>query len=254
MCRHLAYLGAEATVASVVFEPAYGLYRQSWAPRLQRFGTVNVDGFGVGWYAGADPKPARYRRALPIWADRSFEDLARVTRTGCLLAAVRSATPGMPPDESAAAPFAFGRWLFSHNGVIEGWPESIEDLAATLPTRRLLTLDSPVDSALLWALVLERLESGESPARAVPAVAAEAASAAPGRYNFLFTDGEQIVATAWGDTLFWKSGELGTVVASEPSDDHPDWHEVPDRTVLVATRDHVDLRPIRPAGKEAKAS
>ena len=124
MCRHLAYLGAPATLRSVLMDPPYGLYRQAWAPRWQRHGTVNADGFGAGWYAPGDPEPARYRRAGPIWADESFADLARVTRSGAILAAVRDATPGSAPGAAAAAPFAWGRWLFSHNGRIDGYPEA----------------------------------------------------------------------------------------------------------------------------------
>ncbi|MCG2623668.1 ergothioneine biosynthesis protein EgtC [Arthrobacter sp. I2-34] len=252
MCRHLAYLGNEAAIASVVIEPVRGLYRQAWAPRLQRYGTVNADGFGVGWYPD-DGAPARYRRAVPMWADRSFADIARVTRTRCLLATVRSATPGMPPDESAAAPFASGRWLFSHNGAVDGGTASLEGLAAALPVSRLLTLESTVDSALLWALVLARLDGGEAPAPALGSVAADASAAAPGRYNFLLTDGERIAATAWGDTLFWTVRPHGTIVASEPADDLPDWNQAPDRTVLVATRGRVDIEPIHPARKETAA-
>ncbi len=36
-----------------------------------------------------------------------------------MLAAVRSATAGMPADETAAAPFQSGSWLLSHNGVVD---------------------------------------------------------------------------------------------------------------------------------------
>ena len=120
MCRHLAYLGPPATLRSVIIDPPYGLYRQAWAPRRQRYGTVNADGFGVGWYAAGDPVPARYRRPVPIWGDESFADVARVTSAGALLAAVRSATAGTDPGTAAAAPYAAGRWLFSHNGVLDG--------------------------------------------------------------------------------------------------------------------------------------
>ena len=122
MCRHLAYLGPPATLRSVIIDPPHGLYRQAWAPRRQRHGTMNADGFGVGWYAPGDPDPARYRRAGPIWADESFADVARVTRSGAMLAAVRCATPGTDLGAAAVAPFASGRWLFSHNGVVDGWP------------------------------------------------------------------------------------------------------------------------------------
>ena len=95
MCRHLAYLGPETTLASILLEPEHGLYQQSWAPRRQRHGTVNADGFGVGWYpAGPEQDAARYRRAVPIWADPNLPDLARTVRGGAFLAAVRSASPG----------------------------------------------------------------------------------------------------------------------------------------------------------------
>ena len=94
MCRHLAYLGPPASLRSVLIDPPHGLYRQAWAPRRQRYGTVNADGFGVGWYAPDDPIPARYRRAVPIWGDESFADVARVTSAAALLAAVRAAGAG----------------------------------------------------------------------------------------------------------------------------------------------------------------
>ncbi len=81
MCRHLAYLGPPASLRSLLIDPPHSLYRQAWAPRLQRHGTVNADGFGVGWYADGDPVPARYRRGAPIWGDPSLPDIARVTRS-----------------------------------------------------------------------------------------------------------------------------------------------------------------------------
>ena len=136
MCRHLAYLGPPEPLGRILAEPPHSLYRQSWAPRRQRYGTVNADGFGVGWYAEDDPEPARYRRAGPIWADQSFADLARVVRSGALLAAVRDATLAGADAEAAAAPFAAGPWLFSHNGAVAGWPGSLAPLVAGLPADR----------------------------------------------------------------------------------------------------------------------
>jgi glutamine amidotransferase len=121
MCRHTAYLGPPASLRSLLIDPPHSLYRQSWAPRRQRHGTVNADGFGIGWYAPPDPVPARYRQGSPIWGDESLPDLARVVQAGAVLAAVRSATAGTARGAEAAAPFAAGPWLFSHNGVAEGW-------------------------------------------------------------------------------------------------------------------------------------
>ncbi|WP_405774508.1 ergothioneine biosynthesis protein EgtC [Streptomyces sp. NBC_00859] len=252
MCRHIAFLGPPEPLGEVLVRPRHSLVRQSWEPRRQRHGTVNADGFGVGWYAGDDPVPARYRRAGPIWADLSFTDLARVVRSGAVLAAVRDATEAGADDEAAAAPFAAGPWLFSHNGAVRGWPTSAAPIAATLPAAELLGMAARCDSALVWAVVLHRLREGDPLGQALGDTVTEFAAAAPGsRLNLLLTDGTAVAATVWGDSL-WYLTEPGrteaggrTVVASEPYDDDPGWREVPDRTLLVATRTDVQLTPLK---------
>jgi glutamine amidotransferase len=245
MCRHLAYLGPPASLRDLIFRPPHGLARQAWAPRRQQHGTMNVDGFGVGWYADGDPAPARYRQAGPIWADPCLADLARVTRTRALLAAVRSATEGTAAGAAAAAPFASGRWLFSHNGRLAGWPLATAGLAATLPPADLLALEARCDSALAWALVSDRLRAGLGPADALAAVVGSLDSQqVTGRFNFLLTDGEVIAATAAGDTLCYLATPGAVVVASEPGDDGPGWAEVPQRSVLTATTAGVEMAPL----------
>jgi gamma-glutamyl hercynylcysteine S-oxide hydrolase len=245
MCRHLAYLGEPVTLRSAIFDPPHGLAVQAWAPRRQRHGVVNADGFGVGWYADGDPVPARYRRAGPIWADESFADLARVTGTRALLAAVRSATAGTEPGASAAAPYAAGSWLFSHNGAAAGWPESLAGIAGTLPAADLLALESRCDSALIWALVLSRLRAGLGPAAALAAVLRQLQAArVAGRFNLLLTDGQVIAATAAGDTLCYRRDAAGLTVASEPGNDLAGWHDIPEGSLLEATAQSVRVSPI----------
>src|SRR3954454_20118538 len=148
MCRHLAYLGPAITLEALLLAPTHSLLRQSWAPRLQCHGTVNADGFGVGWWQpGHRPEPARYRRAIPMWADRSFASLAGVVTASSVVAAVRSATPPLPVEESGCAPFTAGPWLFSHNGVIDGWSEGrSETLRRTVTQSRAVTIEGVSDS------------------------------------------------------------------------------------------------------------
>lgn len=247
MCRHIAYLGPPVALGEVLTQPVHSLVRQSWEPRRQRYGTVNADGFGVGWYAEGDPIPGRYRRQGPVWGDQTFADLARVVRSHALLGAVRDATEADPDGEAAAAPFTGGGVLFSHNGAVKGWPGSVTSLAATLPPAELLRLTARCDSALVWALVQHRLAAGDTLPQAVADTVLEVAEAAPGsRLNLLLTDGRGIVATAWGDTL-WHLTEPGrhTVVASEPYDDDPRWSEIPDHTLVTATPADVLLTPLK---------
>ncbi|WP_433528726.1 ergothioneine biosynthesis protein EgtC [Micromonospora sp. CA-263727] len=240
MCRHLAYLGPPTTLRALLFDPPHSLLRQSWAPRDMRGGgTINADGFGVGWYPDGGA-PVRYRRAQPIWSDPTIADLAAVTSTGAVLAAVRSATVGMAVVDAAAAPFAEGRWLFSHNGVVRGWPDSMVPLAAALPVRDLLTLDASTDSALLWALVRDRLRAGDPPARAVAETVTSVAAAAPGsRLNLLLTDGRTVVASVAGHALSLRATPTSVLLASEPHDDDPGWREVPDGQLVQATATEV---------------
>ncbi|PVZ11730.1 ergothioneine biosynthesis protein EgtC [Actinomycetospora cinnamomea] len=252
MCRHLAHLGpTPVTLAAVVTEPPHSLLVQSYAPSDMRGGgTVNADGFGVGWYVRdllsyssedhARGEPVLYRRDDPMWTDASFLDLARAVETTALVAAVRSATVGMPVSTAACAPFrgeaGGSTWLFSHNGVVRGWPHSVADLAATLPALDLLTLEAATDSALLWALVRARIAAGKDAADAVAGVVTEALAAAPAsRLNLLLSDGAQVVATAVDHALSYRTHADGAVtVASEPLDDDAAWTAVPDGSLLVA--------------------
>lgn len=268
MCRHLAYLGEPTTIGAVIFDPPHSLAQQAWMPRHQVHGTMNVDGFGFGWYADGDPIPARYRRATPIWSDESAADLARVTSTRVMLCAVRSASVGTGADASAAAPYAAGHWLFSLNGALLGWPTAagtthegrrrpseppanpddaaaVLRVAATLSPRDLLGLQARCDTALLWALVLRRLQAGQDAVGALTGTIREIhAAGARGRFNFLLTDGTAITATAAGDSLYYRHQRQAVVVASEPFDDDHDWLEVPDDSVLHATRAEVTIEPL----------
>lgn len=245
MCRHLAYLGPPVTLRSVIVDPPHGLYRQAWAPRYQGCGAINADGFGVGWYPDGEAEPARYRQSMPIWADESFPDIARLTSAGALLAAVRNATPGTSGGAAAVAPFRHGRWLFSHNGAVDGWPASTAGLAAELPAVSLLELEARVDSALMWALVLHRLRQGLRPTQALAGTAeALRAAGVTGRLNFLLTDGREIAATAAGHSLYYRRRAGAVTVASEPDDDAAGWTEVPRAALVTVTTEEVSVTPL----------
>jgi glutamine amidotransferase len=246
MCRHLAYVGPPVPLAPSVFDAPHSLCVQSYAPSDMRGGgSVNADGFGLGWYVDGRAEPVRYRRDCPLWADGSAPVLAAATVSGAFLAAVRNATVGLPTVETAAAPFTEGPWLFSHNGVVRGWPDSVADLARMLPVRDLLTLDAPTDAALLWALVRHRLRAGTALPDALAGVVAAVAAAAPGsRLNLLLTDGRTVAATTHGHALSVRSGAGAALLSSEPLDADPAWRSGPDRQVVTATAGTVTVHPL----------
>lgn len=254
MCRHLGYLGPPIALAELLSTPPHSLLRQSWAPSdMRQGGTINADGFGVGWYPGNGAAPVRYRRDRPLWTDQNFADLAATIHSGAFVAAIRSATVGMPVVETACAPFTDGRFLFSHNGVVAGWPESVADLARRLDVTELVTLDAPTDAALLWALLRRQLRDGVDPVDAVAGLVAEVGAAAPGsRLNLLLGTDDLLVATTWWHSLHVRQTADAVLLASEPLDDDPAWTEVPDRHLVVARKSTVDITPLdRPDGLDA---
>jgi gamma-glutamyl hercynylcysteine S-oxide hydrolase len=230
MCRHLGWLGADVTVSSLVLDPPHGLLVQSYAPRRQKHCLLNADGWGVGFFDGpsAGGVPRRWRSAAPLWGDTSFESVAPALRSHCVVAAVRSATVGMPIEISATAPFTDGHWLLSHNGVV--------DRTVLPPTS---SAESVCDSAILAAAIFARGLD------ALGDTIVEIGTADPiARLNILAANGSRLLATAWGDTLSILRRDNGVVLASEPYDDDSDWEDVPDRHLVEVTAKGVTMTPL----------
>jgi gamma-glutamyl hercynylcysteine S-oxide hydrolase len=224
VCRHLAYLGtAPRSLAGLILEPEHGLLVQSYAPRRQRNGRMNADGWGVGFFT--DAGPARWRSSRPLWADASFASVAPVISSTCVLAAVRSASARMPLDETAVAPFQSGSWLLSHNGVV--------DRAMLGPHP---AAESVCDSAQLAAHLFDF-----GPERTGEFVADLGKRDPSARLNLLLANGERILATRWNDTLSVLRADDGIVVASEPYDDDRRWRDVPDHHLVEITADAVTI-------------
>ena len=227
MCRHLGWVGATRSIASLVLEPPSGLLVQSYAPRRQKHGLMNADGWGVGFFDNGVVR--RWRGAAPLWGDASFASVAPALSSDCVVAAVRSASVGMPIEPSASAPFTDGQWLLSHNGVV--------DRAVLPPSSR---AESTVDSALLAAMIFERgLDAlGDT-------IVEVAAADRWARLNILAANGSRLCATTWGDTLSVLRQDDGVVLASEPYDDNPHWQEIPDRHLVMAEASRVELIPLK---------
>ncbi|MGV0735369.1 ergothioneine biosynthesis protein EgtC [Mycobacterium syngnathidarum] len=227
MCRHIGWLGAPRSVAALVLDPPQGLLVQSYAPRRQKHGLMNADGWGAGFFD--DGVPRRWRSDKPLWGDASFASVAPALRSGCVVAAVRSATIGMPIEPSASAPFTDGQWLLSHNGIVD---------RAVLPLTGVA--ESTVDSAVLAALIFSRgLDALGSTIAEVGALDGNA------RLNVLAANGSRMVATTWGDTLSMLRLPDGVVLASEPYDDDPGWTDIPDRHLVDVSDSHVELTPLK---------
>lgn len=257
MCRLLGYIGPRVELAGLVYGPPNSLEHQSWAPTDQQHGTINADGWGIGWYdRSLRPEPARYRTSTPMWADRNFADMAPLLSSEVVLAAVRDATPGMAVVDTGAPPFTDGPWLFAHNGVIPAFRDGVGTrLRRSLSERREAGLLGTCDSEVAFALVLDRLDDGYEPidavresVRVIRRTVERTQGVGVPRLNFLLTDGVTLLGTSAGDTLVLSTTPTpsgpATLIASEALDDDPTWVSVADNTVVIADRDGAALEPL----------
>ncbi|MFI5499370.1 class II glutamine amidotransferase [Nocardia asteroides] len=286
MCRHLGYLGPPVSVGELVVRGPHSLYVQSWAPADMRAGgTINADGFGAAWWRRADigvegerAAVTRYRNAAPIWTDPAVVEVLGQLESRAVLAAVRSATVGMPVERGACAPFTDEHWAFSHNGVVPDWrttlPLVLADLDETLspapvsgadPARPadvavwhngaampvfgsaavLLQAESLTDSAALWVLLRGLLAAIRAdgpiatPADALRLLVAAVLRRQPNaRLNLMLGNGTELWATTCWHALSVLVAEDYTVLCSEPYDSDPRWQPIADRQLVIAGPGH----------------
>ena len=151
MCRWLGYFGNPIRPDWLLYRTGHGLIDQSLGAREMDH-PINGDGFGLGWY-GTAPLPGLYRNTAPAWSDANLRELCGQIETPLFLAHVRAST-GTAVQQSNCHPFRHGRWLFVHNGYIEGHARLRRDLLYEVDPALFGEIQGTTDSELLFHLAL----------------------------------------------------------------------------------------------------
>jgi predicted glutamine amidotransferase len=262
MCRWNAYFGQPIVIDELLYRTPHGLIDQALHSRMG-VETTNGDGFGIGWYRDVDrTKPGRYRSVSPAWNDSNLRDIASHIESPLFLAHIR-ATTGTPVQGTNCHPFRHGRWLFVHNGVINGFDVIRRDLMLAVDPGLFDGIHGTTDSEVLFYLAITHgLEDDPLGAveRAVGLVEATARARGiehPVQMTLGFSDGERLYAVRYSSEhasrTLYVSADRDSVVAlhpdnprfaqfteedrlvvSEPLSDLPGlWLEVPESTALV---------------------
>ena len=274
MCRWMAYSGHPVFIDELLFRPPHGLIDQSLHSRMGAE-TTNGDGFGLGWY-GPAPTPGTYHSVAPAWGDANLRDLAAHIESPLFLAHVR-ATSGTAIQQTNCHPFRHGRWLFAHNGVVEGFHAMRRELMLEVEPELFPDIQGSTDSEVLFHLALTYgLERDPVAALERTIGLVEATAQRHGIDNAIqasigVSDGERLWAFRYSTegrsrTLYASADahaihqlhpeneRLGRmrdedrVVISEPMSDLPGvWNEIPESTVLVVQPGLDEQQPFRPA-------
>lgn len=253
MCRMLAYAGMPVAPSELISAPPHSLLVQSYRPREMTSGVVNADGWGAAlWLDDGKPEPAVYRSDAPIWSDPNLGWLGERLRARALVAAVRSATPGIGYGVENVQPFAHGPLAFAHNGFVTGFRQGPQRaLRETLGRSAYETIQGSSDSEVLFALVLDALDRGaDSLAAALRAGLAVLQRVCEEQdrdavATVLIADGSQLVGARWAHKVSpaslyvtpWPPAPgaraAGFCMASEPIDSAR-WSEVPSAHLAIA--------------------
>lgn len=281
MCRFVFYRGPTIQLASLVTEPAHSLIHQSFHAD-EREEPLNGDGFGLAWWVDGDPQPALFRSVTPAWSNANLLELARVTRSRCVMAHVRAATLGLSVAEVNCHPFRRGRFAFMHNGDIGGFEKLRRTLYTHLSDESFAAVQGSTDSEHLFALILDELAGEPEPddchgmaaalrraLRTVLALADERAPGTPSYVNAVLSNGIEAVGCrittdpgAAADTLYWHAGRRyvcedglcrmvspgaegrAVMITSERLSADAGWETVPVNHLVLVDREHgVTLEP-----------
>jgi glutamine amidotransferase len=151
MCRWLAYTGSPVLIAEALYTPKHSLIDQSLHSHLGAE-TTNGDGFGMGWYDEL-PVPGVFRSIEPAWNDENLRELASHIRSPVFFAHIRAAI-GSPVQQTNCHPFRRGRWLFMHNGFVDGYEAIKRDLVLAIDPSLYPGIRGTADTEILFYLAL----------------------------------------------------------------------------------------------------
>lgn len=286
MCRWVLYQGDDVTLASLVTEPDHSIIKQS-VHAAETEEPLNGDGFGIAWYVPTvSERPGLFRSVTPAWSNQNLLELARVTRSPCVLAHVRAATSGLPVAETNCHPFTSGPYAFMHNGDVARFHQIRRWLLADLSDAAFTAIKGSTDSEHLFGVFLDEAAEGASSRspdrgaslasaleRALSRVVAlsERAKAALPRpagiapeedhcyINCAVSDGVCSAACRFTtdadepSSLYVRSANRRVIVASERLTQESGWEKVPRESMVIVREDRsVQIRPMKLEGVELR--
>ena len=244
MCRWLAYTGSPVVLTEVLYTPVHSLIDQSLHSRLGAE-TTNGDGFGIGWY-DSGPMPGVFRSIEPAWNDQNLHELAGHIRSPLFFAHIRAAI-GSAVQQTNCHPFRHGRWLFMHNGFIDGFAKMKRDLVLAIDPSLFPQIMGTTDTEVLFHLALTFGLDDDPPQALARAIGLVEAHGHAQNVDYPF---QGTIATTNGDSVWvFRYSSQGRSRSLFFTRDVPTLREqYPDREILREVSDDTRLIVSEPIG------
>ncbi len=244
MCRWLAYTGSPVLLTEVLYTPVHSLIDQSLHSKLGAE-TTNGDGFGVGWYDAA-PVPGTFRSIEPAWNDQNLRELAGHLRSHLFFAHIRAAI-GSAVQQTNCHPFRHDRWLWMHNGFIDGFAAVKRDLVLAVDESLFPEIKGQSDTEVLFYLALTFGLEDDPPAAVARAIGLVEAC---GRRHGVAHPFQGTIATTDGQSLwafrYSSEGKSRSLFVSRDVRTLREQH--PEREILREVSDDARLLVSEPIG------
>lgn len=278
MCRLFGFKGKTPTKLSFFLVDApNSLAKQSV---MDSRNISNSQGWGVGFYQNS--KAFIQKRSNSAYFDFNFKFLTDFVETDTMIAHIREATVGEISDHNAH-PFVFNNWIFAHNGTIQGFELLRSHILKQIGIDFAFEIMGTTDSECLFYLFLSNLSKKDvdlqsldidpliirdtllETLRQVNNLGANFGVETPNKLNVLITNGNSMIASRYGNSLFYSvrdrsinkdvmlyNDEMNlnirfnncnnnlcliehesVIVASEELNIEDKWTEVPEQSVLT---------------------
>ncbi|BGP01016.1 glutamine amidotransferase subunit [Rhodotorula toruloides] len=262
MCRLLVVKAEEPIqLSQLLTKPAHSIINQASDSRLRLdAGSINADGFGVGWYptdeAPDSPGPCVFRSITPAWSNLNLHRLADKIKSCLVFAHVRASTTGALSEENTH-PWTYGNLVWMHNGCISDFAKIKRRLQNDLSDEYFQVPQGNTDSEWAFAAFLQQLSKLTDPKKAtiphailrqamlntvavLTAYTKDVGATEPSLMNFCVSDGTSVVATRYitsaneeAASLFFSTGS--TFQEVEPGTFKMNKADKRERIVLIAS-------------------
>lgn len=242
MCRFTLILAknnlSKQFLDKVLFFDDNSIFKQCYLPPYvpqdegnPRNNSINLEGYGIGYYLNNKSDPIIYKNTIPSWNDYNFIQHMKMLEANNILIHIRATKRNSnhsPVHIYNCHPFIFKNYLYCHNGYVQQFYNGKirKTIINFIDDNLLLKIGGNTDSEYLFYIILTFIKNGNTLVDSVVETIKFIVNLCPKSVlsmNIVLSDGEQTVVTRYINldkydppSLYVCLNHDRVVVSSEP--------------------------------------